>query len=262
MRKNPGWLGVVSVSTVMVAALGWQFKTSRELRAELVRGKSPARTNVEDVRAAAGTGGAAHDSRIETTADGTLTDELQRARQEAASLKQRVEFAARNVAEKEAEMRFAAGTVMPASDWKNAGTATAKAALETVLWAGASGDVNELAQSIHFIGRTTRTMAENLLAGMPPQLREKYNTPEKLIAFLTVRDVPLGAAEVRRFRDIDGWPAPTQSVNLFLTSSDGKQRGTTLIFTNPGSGWKLVATDAVVERYAAALKAPAKANEK
>ena len=42
-----------------------------------------------------------------------------------------------------------------------------KAALETVLWAGASGEVNELAQSVHLISRTTRTTAEKLLAEMP-----------------------------------------------------------------------------------------------
>ena len=262
MHHKLGWLVVVSVSTVIVTALGWQFKTSRELQAELVRAKSLARTNVEGVKAARETDAAAHDSPIGTTADRALTDELQRARQEAAALQQQVEFAARNVAEKEAEMRFAAGTVMPASDWKNAGTATAKAALETVLWAGASGEVNELAQSLHLINRTTRTSAEKLLAGLPKPLREKYNTPEKLIAFLAVKDIPLGAAEARRYKDIDGWPAPTQSVNLLLTSADGKQRDTTLIFTNPGSGWKLVVTEAVVERYAAALKAPANAIEK
>ena len=65
--------------------------------------------------------------------------------------------------------------------WRDAGKATAGAALETVFWSAAEGDLGTLSSAIGF-DPSVRAHAEPLVAELPATLREQYDTPEKLFA--------------------------------------------------------------------------------
>jgi hypothetical protein len=182
---------------------------------------------------------------------------LTQARAEVESLRQKAETATRADAEKKATPteRLAVGRTVPAAEWKNAGNATPAAALETALWAGAGGDIEAFAKMIMLIDGRTQRAAQALWESVPEATRAEYGTPERLIAFLTVKDIPLGAVQVRQFNDLQVWPmGPAQQMQVMLTQSDGKQKDTSLLLVNPGGGWKLVVMEAVVTKYAAQLK--------
>lgn len=87
------------------------------------------------------------------------------------------------------------GDWRPATSWRNRGQATPTAALETALWAAAGGDIETL-KNLLSIGADTRQKAEGLLARLPADARARYATVEDLIAEMTVKNVPLGAAQL------------------------------------------------------------------
>jgi hypothetical protein len=179
------------------------------------------------------------------------TEDLERSRNEAARLRRQVNEARSAEREDEKQRRFAIGITMPSSDWKNAGAFSVRAALETALWCGASGDFETLGRTIFFENGKTRAEAEALLLRLRAEIPSEIVTPELLIAFLTVKDVPRGSVEVRKYTPIEGWPGPTQLVELFMTGEDASTRDTRLLFTQHNEQWKLVVMASVVEKYAA-----------
>lgn len=82
-----------------------------------------------------------------------------------------------------------------ARTWQNRGSATPHAAVESTLWAAAGGDVTAL-KNLFVLGEATREKAEALRARLPAELRDRYATAEDLIAAFTVRDIPLGDAQL------------------------------------------------------------------
>lgn len=164
--------------------------------------------------------------------------------------------------------RFDEGSRVPAAEWKNAGTATARATLETVLWAAAGGDVDTFAKSVMLPDASARKQALALLESLPSELRESYGTPERLVAFLAIKDVPLGTAE------IVGWTerkaaTPTMTVDMQLSGPDGQPRDVVLRFSQEGTDWKLVVPSMAFAKYrvllaqkAAATSAPASTTNK
>lgn len=149
--------------------------------------------------------------------------------------------------------RFVAGRGVPASEWKNAGAATPGAALETALWAAAGGDVEAFAQRIFLDGKA-RDPARKLWESLPPAMRAELGSPERAIAFLSIKDVPTGEAKVREWMRSSGVLRP---VEMALTSADGAGKEVRLLLVKaPDSAdWKLMVTPAAVAKYAAMLKA-------
>ena len=172
------------------------------------------------------------------------------------ALKKRTEAAARMAAAKAAE-----GTKprepsilegpLPASAWKNAGSATPAAALETVLWAAAGGDVDRLAGLLRF-DAGVRARVEGLFAGLNAAERAEHGTPERLIAALTAHDVPLGKAKLFDTKaEFNG----DRRVVVQLYETEGKAPRGVLFSLRPESGtWGLVVPASAVEKYAAMLK--------
>lgn len=246
---------VTSVAGAFVVAMGWQFQATAALRAELDR---------EKIAAQADAAARAEHARLRTLQlpSGELerlaaeVAALPQARAELAALREQTQRAMRDVAEKNSapKERFAVGETVQAADWRNAGTASPQTALETALWAGAGGDVETFAKTMKFINGQARQAALALLERLPEAMRASHNSPEELIAFLTVRDVPLGSVKVRQISPLAGWPSPAAQMQVTLRAADGKARDTNLLFMNPGDGWKLLVTDGVVAKYAAMLK--------
>lgn len=256
MPGKIGWRVVVVIAAVVAAVIAWQLRTAAGLRIELEREKALtmtfSRVRADHQRLLA-------DQLPADKIDGIplQADTLLQLRDEVAVLRQRAELAERLNSEKKngPGERFAVGRTMAAGEWRNAGVATPRATLETVLWAGANGDVDALASTVSFVpGSRTRKAAQALLESLPESMRAQYDSPEQLIAFLTIKDVPLGAVELRRYTELEGWPLPAVQVVMQLTAADGKSKDATLVFMNPGEGWKLVVTDSVVAKYAAMLE--------
>ncbi len=145
--------------------------------------------------------------------------------------------------------RFAMGVDMPAAEWRNAGAATAAAALETVLWAAAGGDVEAFARRIR-CDAAARTAALELLQSLPPAERARQASPEALLAYLSIKDVPIGTATVTTW---SGRSDTVQSASVTLAAPGEKPRRVYLVFVRDGEEWKLRATDTAVAKYAAAL---------
>jgi hypothetical protein len=258
MRAKFGWQVVAVLTVAGLIVFVVQHRATAVLRAEVDRERTLShefdRASAEHTRLLAAQPEAGEIERAATD-----RETLKQARAEVESLRQKAEVAARADAEKKARPveRFAVGRTVPAGEWKNVGTETSAAALETALWAGAGGDVDAFAKTLFLIDARTQRAAQTLWASVPEAMRGEYGTPERLIAFLSIKDVPLGAVQVRQFNELQGWPmGPAQQVQVLLTQADGKQKDTSLLLINPGGGWKLVVTEAVVAKYAAMLKEP------
>lgn len=135
-------------------------------------------------------------------------------------------------------------------EWTNAGRHTPAAALETALWAAAGGDLEQLASTL-WLAPDTRTKAEALLATLPADARSHYPTPERLIALLAARDVPLGPARITT-------EVPTADGSILvagLRDPAGKEKAVALSFRTDGDRWQIVVPPTAVDRYQAMLTA-------
>lgn len=141
---------------------------------------------------------------------------------------------------------------LAANEWTNAGRANPAAALETALWAAAGGDVDQLATTLD-LEPEARTRAEAILAGLPSAARGQYGTADRLVALLTARAVPLGSAQI-----LNEVPDASGSTLLVrLRDPAGQGRTLSLSLSTDGDNWRLVVPAQAVERYGAALTAPA-----
>lgn len=181
---------------------------------------------------------------------------LVRLRGEIDGLRRRADEAARVVAAKAVEVAkprepsILEGP-LPATAWKNAGSATPAAALETVLWAAAGGEVDALARMLRF-DAGVRAQLDALFAGLSVATRADYGTPERLIAALTARDVPLGKAKLFDTKaEFNG----DRRMAMQLYETEGKALQGVLFSLRPEGGtWGLVVPASAVEKYAAMLR--------
>lgn len=246
---------LVLVAGGFSAAVVWQRQTASALRAEVEfqreQEKSRAQLAAETARLRAKQISAAD---LEALRGDRAA--LARLRGEIDALRRRAEEYARVVAAKAVEAAkprepSILDGPLPASAWKNAGSATPAAALETVLWAAAGGEVDALAGLLRFdVG--VRARVDALFAGLPDSVRTEYGTPERLIAALTARDVPLGKAKLFDTKaDFSG----DRRMAMQINETEGKApRGVLFSLRPKGGTWGLVVPASAVEKYAAMLK--------
>lgn len=91
------------------------------------------------------------------------------------------------------------GEWTPSGEWKNRGQASPRAALETALWAAAGGDVG-VVKNLLSLAEPTREKARALLASLPAAARQRYASAEDLIAEFTIKNIPLGEAQLVWFK--------------------------------------------------------------
>jgi len=171
---------------------------------------------------------------------------------------------------------FALGEWRPSAAWRNEGQATARAAVATALWAAAGGDVPALQAVLEF-DDASRLKAGELLATLPPAARNTYASPEDFVASVTLKNIPLTAAQVAWFHESD---ADHAAVGLLLASADrspasaeanpagatgepppmlSDPRVSQLAFLNlhrSATGWRVMVPVAAVNRIAGELTAP------
>jgi len=87
------------------------------------------------------------------------------------------------------------GAWSPASAWRNRGCTTAANTIETMMWAAAGGDVEDL-RPLLALDEATTLKLDQLLATMPVITRTLYPTPKHLVAAFTAKAIPLGDAQL------------------------------------------------------------------
>ncbi len=142
---------------------------------------------------------------------------------------------------------------LPVRLWTNAGSASPTASLETVLWAAAAGDIAMMVR--HFLFEPEASVqAAILFQKLPAADQARYGSPDRLIASLSAKNVPLGLARI-----IDLKTKQDGSVLLAteLSEPTGKTHLSLFRLRQEGAAWKLVVRPEVIEKYAAFLAKPA-----
>lgn len=248
MHHGLRWSVIALVTLAMTAALGWQRLQTIELQsrwAETEVARARAR-QVRDER-----------ERLQRSLPSAETVAgWEKAKQRNVALQAEIDRIAVSVQAAEARVAaseqpagFVLGRRLSAAEWRNAGSSTPGAAAETAFWAAAGGDIDALARLL-VLDHLARPAAEAWFASLPAEVRAKHPTVERLIAFLTVRDVPVGSAQLVREQAY----SPQLTVLQFRVEGPGAPARYVQLGFNRYDGWKLVVLPSVIEKYAAALK--------
>ena len=252
MNRPLRFLGLLTLLGVLIAGgWAWQQRTTTALRAELGRRQRAA----------------TEDGNLKAEHAGLLgrqvpPEELARRRAEheawtnlageIATLRNRLE--AKKPAAVASPSPIQARSLKEASltrgEWRNAGQETPAAAFETVLWAAASGEVEELAAGLE-LDDATRGKAAAIFNRLPPALQREVGTPGQLVALLTARDVPLGSAWI--MGQFDMRPNETRVVAQ-LADPEGNKRDLLFTLREREGRWRLVVPPQVMTKYAAFLQ--------
>jgi len=135
------------------------------------------------------------------------------------------------------------GIWAPASVWKNAGRATPEAAVETMLWAAAGGNVGVLHDTL-VLAPDTRSKATEILARLPAATRQQYLTPEDMMGVVVAGNVPLDSAQLVARQQNQG---DQVTEYLRLKDSSGRTEQVYLQLQKAPDGWQLVVPRSAVE---------------
>lgn len=147
---------------------------------------------------------------------------------------------------------FSDTALTKAAEWRDVGRATPIAAFETALWAAASGEVDALAHGL-VIEPSAQTELAGLWADLPEAARSQYGSPERLIAALTLKDIPLGSAQVFNTEVLKPGTHPFEGeiarVVAALVTSENKRTTHALHLGRAGDEWKLIVPRTAVKKY-------------
>lgn len=250
---------ITALAGTALAVLVWQHRTAEQLRAErdqqqavLARLQADRRTEQQEQQLASARARTEELDRLlaERAAVARLREELATLRHRAAT-----PTAVREERTPTPVRPSLAGHALAFSLWQNAGRSTPEASLETALWAAANGDIDTLTNLLVF-DTEARNEATVLFTQLPAHLRQEFVSPERLVAVLAAKDVPLGSAAL-----LNQYPSPTEtklSVQVFDT--EGKHKMALLSVRPDEAGWRFVVPANAVKRYAAWLRGPATAS--
>jgi hypothetical protein len=255
MRHLTGWILVAAVMGLAASGWCWKYRQTLELRNLVFEGREKAsdlaRLEEENrvLKAAELPLGEQLQLKADYIAAAALRDEI-----EVLRASDKVSKEARTSAQETSVVRFAPGAIVPATAWRNVAAASPASVLETALWAAAGGDVEAFANVI-WLDAAARPAAQGLLQELPENVRREFTTPEQLMAFLSIKEVPLGSASVRNWDIDESGGMPFASAKILLTAADGSVRDVQLGFVKTPSQWKLVMRKEAVAKLAATFKA-------
>jgi len=142
---------------------------------------------------------------------------------------------------------------IPSEQLTNRGWKTPLDAFETVLWSAANGEVDALAQALVFDPRWSQQV-EMLWARVSPTTRAEYGSVERLFAAMTIRDVPLGTAQLIHETQLKAGdhalPGPGHAFMVTtLSGADKSTRSVGLYFRPSEKGWQLLVPGSAVTKY-------------
>ena len=248
------WVAIAALTLVTGATLGWQRRAAASLRGEIAwqraQVRERAQLQAENQRLASAQ---PTPEQLEVlVAERTTVAQL---RAELDSLRRRAnESATARRTEKPEQAPPTpplTGNVLAFHLWKNLGAATPAAAFETALWASAGGDIDALA-GLLALEPDARAEATALFAQLPEKLRQEFVSPERLVAVLTAKDVPLGSATI-----LGQYPSAADTkISAQIFDAEGKHKVSLFSLRAEGDRWRLVVPGNAVRRYAAWLHAP------
>ncbi|PTX91226.1 sigma-70 family RNA polymerase sigma factor [Opitutus sp. ER46] len=122
----------------------------------------------------------------------------------------------------------------------NAGTATAEATFETMLWAVTTGDWELFAQNFVLEGDAL-AQAQALFDSAPPEIRTRFKSPQGLVAHVWVDGSrPKHVAWAERIQVLDSVLADgpaTRRVRIWQRTGDGKEMANIAEFERRGERW-------------------------
>lgn len=240
----------------VLAVLGWQRRTANELRDELARQRAAlaekqARQQAEQQERQQASARERAEELDRVLAERTTVARL---REELAALRHRADGTAiaRDARVAGPARPSLVGNALTFSLWQNSGRATPAATLETGLWASVNGDIDTLTGLLLFDAEA-RDEAGALFARLPTALQQEFVSPERLVAVLTAKDVPLGSAAI-----LNQYVAGNETkVAVQIFDADNKHRMALLSLRSDEGGWRFVVPANAVKRYASWLQAPA-----
>ncbi|ACB73370.1 hypothetical protein [Opitutus terrae] len=250
--RNGIWTVLAVVTLGFAGVLAVQAQRSRQLHAEIALLREEAASlrtlSAENQRLRA----------VQPTATEWAewrTQDAERVRCESEIAQLRARLAAKRATSHAGAPAFQPSPPMQASAWNNAGRGSPEAVLETALWAAAGGEVETLADTL-LLDAEARTRAETLLASLPPAVRATYRTPERLVALLTAREVPLGSmqfiARMERGADV--------LLRVRLQQPDGSAITKSLVARGGPGDWRLVVPAGAISHFEAVLRGPESAS--
>lgn len=248
------WRGLVPIVLLAVVVGGlWRLRNeASELKADLDQA-SRLRTERERLNAELAAQAAGQPKADELARLRSDRDALRRLRAEVESLKTAAAKPAAPPAKGTDEHgTFADARLAKAAEWKNVGRATPIASFETALWAAASGEVDTLAQGL-VMESPARGELEALWTELPAEARGQYGSPERLLAALTVKDIPLGSAQVFNTEVLKPGTHPFEGeiarVVAALVTAENTRSKHALHLRRDGDEWKLVVPRSAVKKY-------------
>ena len=134
---------------------------------------------------------------------------------------------------------------------RDAGRSSARSALETEIYALGAGDVDLVASVITFDPEEKAEIVD-LLSAVPQDIRTKYQTPERIVAFLF-----MGGQRMEMLRVVTETP-PRDGVAVELIEfsffDDPTVRKEGMVFTKDPGGWKSVVSAALIKRATSMFK--------
>lgn len=144
--------------------------------------------------------------------------------------------------------------VLRAGKWKNAGRATPMAALETALWAGSSGHIDELTDLLMFDDSTLK-VAQAMFDGLPATNQKEYGSTFRMVAALMAKDMPAGDVHVTVAKSLDPDPVSAQLEAELHDNKSGQTEKAHFEFQKNENNWGLWLPKEAVENLAAQFPA-------
>lgn len=231
---------VLLLTVALVVMFAWQAGETARLRAEAVR-LHAAHADLGALRAAHERLVSRRVSEPELARLRHADTEARQLRAEAAELRSRI-AAGRG----KAVARPAKAPAAPATTWTNAGRTTPAAAIESVLWSSAQGDVETLASLLIF-DADTQARIEEVFASLPAEKRNRYGSPVEVFATLVAARMPGDLAQTEVLETTPG--AGETAVRLRLRRTDGKVREAAFRCKPDADGWRLVVPARVANEH-------------
>jgi len=236
---KPAAFAIILICAATALGLGWERRRNAQLQDELT-----ARQH-----------GAAELSKLTATRDELRrrqppSEEIDRHRQ-AADTRQSSELTFTTPAPRQA---LTPGDWTPAAAWQNRGRATPVAALETMLWASAGGDLTALKDVLAF-DAASQALAATAFANLPASDRQQLATPADLLAMIVAGNVPLDSALIVARQQLGDAEVLEY---MRLKDQSGVTRQVCLTARRLPDGWRLqVPAETVAVMLGAALPASA-----
>lgn len=149
--------------------------------------------------------------------------------------------------------------LIPATDWKNVGTASPSAAMQTLFWASSNKDTNAFINTLIW-DADAKAKLDSLFAASPDSIRQEFGSVDGLIyqGMMGGQDTPMTGFGVVSV-NTQGDEATLIEEHQY---TDGKVRQNPIKLHREADGWRIVLDEKRLEKLGAYLRSIASQNRK